>query len=257
MILMNKLYGTEITESFSTAKSRLILLDYDGTLVDHTPLPETNSPGKLICNILKKLFSDPASDLCIITGRRSEDIEKIIGTLPIKIIAEHGAMIREKGVWEVRISNDNGWKNFVLPLLESITSVCPNSFVEEKNFSLAWHYRNAEDRLGYESSRKLLGILEKEARTYNLKFLDGNKVVEIMSSVVGKGLTVKWLTELKYYDFILCIGDDVTDEEMFDYFLQDKSAYTIKVGSGKSSARFKLAGINDVIILLNQLSECV
>jgi trehalose 6-phosphate synthase/phosphatase len=254
---MNKFNNTELTENFRAAKSRLILLDYDGTLVTHTPLPDTQKPGEHIFEILKKLISDPFTQVCIVTGRRNEDIEIILGPLPLKLIADHGGMIRGKEGWEARIAGDTEWKRHVLPFLESITSACPNSFVEDKNFSLAWHYRNAEDRLGYFSSRKLLSILEKEVTTYNLKVLDGSKVIEIMSPDIGKGLAVKWLTEQKYYDFILCIGDDVSDEEMFDYFLNNKSVYTIRVGGGKSSARFKLAGINDVISLLKQLSECV
>ena len=48
-----------------------------------------------------------------------------------------------------------------LPILNQITAECPESFVEEKNFSLAWHYRNAESQSGYTYSRELISILEK------------------------------------------------------------------------------------------------
>ena len=83
---------------------------------------------------------------------------------------------------------------------------------------LAWHYRNAESRSGYIHSRELISILEKIIALHNLKILDGNKVVEIMTNEVGKGTAVKRLFEQNNYDFILSIGDDATDEEMFEYF---------------------------------------
>jgi trehalose 6-phosphate synthase/phosphatase len=79
--------------------------------------------------------------------------------------------------------------------------------------------------------------------------------VEIMTREGGKGRAVKKLFESANYDFTLSIGDDVTDEEMFEYFLHIPGAITIKVGKGSSFARHNLAGINDVISLLKHLSS--
>ena len=70
-----------------------------------------------------------------------------------------------------------------------------------------------------------------------------------------KGIAVKKLFEQNNYDFILSIGDDATDEEMFEFFLHNPNAFTIKVGNGDTFAKYKLAGINDVVSLLKHLSE--
>ncbi len=52
-----------------------------------------------------------------------------------------------------------------------------------------------------------------------------------MRSEVGKGNAVKRLVESTNYDFILSVGDDATDEEMFEFLLHNDKTYTIKVGN--------------------------
>ena len=76
-----------------------------------------------------------------------------------------------------------------------------------------------------------------------------------MTKEIGKGKAVKKLFEQNNYDFILSIGDDATDEEMFEFFLHNSNAFTIKVGNGDTFAKYKLTSINDVVLLLKQLSE--
>lgn len=248
---------TGLTEKYRTAQNRVVLLDYDGTLVDYTPLPETNRLSEHLFDILIRLAGNPGTEVYIITGRGYRDVDKIMDHLPpdITIIAEHGAFIKKRGIWINKLSYNTSWKEKIKPILNQITSSCPGSFVEEKSYSLAWHYRKAPGNSGFTRSRELITTLEKMTETNNLKILDGNKVVEIMIREVGKGNSVKRLYEQNYYDFVLSIGDDVTDEEMFDYLLHVPGSFTIKVGRGESSARYKLPGINDVILLLKQLSS--
>ena len=78
--------------------------------------------------------------------------------------------------------------------------------------------------------------------------------MEILTNEIGKGKAVKKLSEQNNYDFILSIGDDATDEEMFEFFLHNPNAFTIKVGNGNTQAKYKLSGIKDVVSLLKQLS---
>ena len=252
---MDKFLRNGFIKKYRSATSRVILLDYDGTLVDYTAIPDTSGLTESLSVILKKLVETPQTALFIITGRSYQDLDKIFYDLPVDIIAEHGAMIREGGIWKNQINNNSEWKGTINPILDEITSSCPKSFIEEKSFSLAWHYRNAEFHCGSEQSRKLIIRLEKIIHLYNLKILDGNKVVEIIPSYVGKGNAVKKLLEQNSFDFILSIGDDVTDEEMFEYLLNISNAFTIKVGNGDTFARYKLSGINDVISLIKKLTK--
>jgi len=244
----------EIREKFKHATKRLVLLDYDGTLVNYTSLPEKAKLPSDITKILIKLIQIPQTKIFIITGRGSADIDRFLDHIPINIIAEHGAIMKEEGFWKNQIYFNDSWKEKIIPIMNQITTGCPNSFIEEKRFSIAWHYRNAEPELGYLQSRELIHLLKKVNNSFGLKILDGNKVVEILSNGTGKGSAVKKLFAAGKFDFVLSIGDDATDEEMFEYFLPYSKAVTIKVGEGRTHAKFKLHSINEVESLLNQLS---
>jgi trehalose 6-phosphate synthase/phosphatase len=141
-------------------------------------------------------------------------------------------------------------------LLHEITSKCPGSFIEEKLFSLTWHYRNAEGETGNICSKELISNLEKHIHAHNFKILNGNKAVEIISKKISKGKAVKQIIEQNHHDYILAIGDDVTDEDMFEVLLHNNHADTIKVGNGITAAKNKLDNVNEVVSLLEQLSQC-
>lgn len=245
----------ELIEKYKTATNKLLLLDYDGTLVDFYPFPEKATPSEKLLDLLIKLIGKPQTKIIIISGRSHQEIDFFLGHLPIDIIAEHGAMMKENGEWKKQIVDNGSWKNKVLPVLNHITSICPGLFIEEKYFSLAWHYRNVESKLGYSRLRTLIYTLENTIiQDYNLKIVDGNKVVEITTTETGKGIAVKNLVEQNDYDYILAIGDDKTDEDMFKYLLPDVDADTIKVGAGETLAKYKLGNVKEVLMLLEQLS---
>ncbi|MCC7026567.1 MAG: trehalose-phosphatase [Saprospiraceae bacterium] len=240
---------------YKNATHKLILLDYDGTLVNFSPLPEEAVPSQKILNLLLKLVKQPKSKIVIITGRSHEDIDRFLGHIPLDIIAEHGAMIKENGIWKKLIASNTLWKESFVPLFNRFALTCSGSFVVEKHFSLTWHYRNAEPKLGYAHSRDLISILEDHIQHYNLKILDGNKVVEIIDKEIGKGNAVKQLVEKGNYDYILSIGDDKTDEEMFDMLLLNNNAHTVKVGEGNTVAKHRVNNVDDVISLLEEILQ--
>jgi trehalose 6-phosphate synthase/phosphatase len=251
---MNYKEKEELTEKYRRATNKLVLLDYDGTLVDYERIPDNAKLSEPLADILIKLIDKPHTKVFIISGRGHYDIDKLLDHLPIDIIAEHGAMIKEGGIWKNQVADNALWKESVIPIMNMITSACPESFIEEKKFSVTWHYRNSDTQLGYAFSRELIHTLGKIVDTHNLKILDGKKVVEVLTNETGKGKAVKKLLEQNNYDFILSIGDDATDEEMFEFFLSNSTALTIKVGKGDTYAKHKLATIDEVVVLLKHLA---
>lgn len=243
----------EIKEKYRIATNRLVLLDYDGTLVKYEAKPDSAILPEHIFDILLKMVDNPETKIFIITGRGQVDIEKLLNHIPIDIIAEHGAMIKESGSWKDQVIDNFAWKKTIIPLLKQFTVKCPGSFVEEKKYAVTWHYRNAESDLGYSYSRQLIELLRNLTHSRNLKILDGNRVVEVLTNETGKGKAVKKLLEQNSFDFIMSIGDDATDEEMFEILLNNSNAFTIKVGDGATYAKYKLKSINDVVILLKYL----
>ena len=135
---------TELIEKYRKATNRLILLDYDGTLVNYSPEPGAALLPDNMFHLLTSLLDARDNEIYIITGRSSYEIDRVLNNLPINIIAEHGAMMRVNGVWKNSISDTYLWKKSIMPLLNQAALKCPKSFVEEKRFSLAWHYRNSD-----------------------------------------------------------------------------------------------------------------
>jgi trehalose 6-phosphate synthase/phosphatase len=253
--MMDEKEIAKLKASFRNASGRLILLDYDGTLVNYTPVPALAILPENVKDLLRQLASMPATTIFIITGRGYQDIEILLDSLPVNILAEHGAMIRYNGIWRREVEDDGLWKKAAWPFFNQVSQLCQHSYIEEKTYSLTWHYRAADPDDGIVNSQILIGLLNNIIPTLGLKLLNGNKVVEIMKADVGKGRAVKRLVENLSYDFILPVGDDATDEEMFEFFLPDKNAYTIKVGKGKTYAEHNLEGPDEVLTFLKQLAE--
>jgi trehalose 6-phosphate synthase/phosphatase len=250
---MNSSLEVEIINKYRKATNRLVLLDYDGTLVNYVKFPEKAVLPEYIFDILFNLHDNPQTKIFIITGRRHTDIDKLLNHTSINIIAEHGAMIKENGRWNELVFDGVPWKKKVVSIMSDFTILCPGSYVEEKNISVTWHYRNSDPELGYAVSRKIIENVSQIVDLNNLKILDGKKVIEILTNETGKGLAIKKLFDKMSYDFVLSIGDDATDEEMFEYLLNYSHAVTIKVGEGSTYARYKVDNINEVVVLLKKL----
>jgi trehalose 6-phosphate synthase/phosphatase len=253
-MLIDPLQEKGIENKYRSALKRLILLDYDGTLVEYKPKPAQALPSEVVLKVLRKLSEDKGNRLLIVTGRDHPDVDSLLGMLDIEIIAAHGAIQKENGTWVCQVSEDTTWKALIRPLMEQAGLSCPESFIEDKHFSLAWHYRTANSAEGLLQSRKLVEMLAPLTEKNCLKILDGNKVVEVMHREIGKGQAVKRVIDSDDYDFILSVGDDVTDEEIFRLLASDSRAYTIKVGEGESAAACRINSAGEVVSFLNNLT---
>ncbi len=252
---MDDIQITELIEKFKKADNKLILLDYDGTLVNYELIPQKAILSEDLDNILLTLIDKPRTKVLIISGRGHSDIDNLVDHLPINIIAEHGAMMKTEGVWRDQAAKEATWKKEVIEIFDQTTLSCQGSYIEEKKFSLAWHYRNSDSQAGFIYSRELILKLNNVIHSGSLKILDGNKVVEIMAPEIGKGKAVEKLLEKDNYDFILSIGDDTTDEEIFELLLPNENAFTIKVGKGNTFAKERFDSVSDVVLFLKHFSE--
>jgi len=243
---------TNLITGYRAAMSRLLLFDYDGTLVPFSKDPATSVPDKNLMQCLSLLAADPGNQLTIISGRDRASLQSWFGALPINLISEHGAGMRLKGQeWEYMPDLDQSWKSAVRPMFDIFCRRSPGSFVEEKLHTLVWHYRNVHAELGFIRSRELIDSLHHLTQNTNLNVIDGNKVIEVRISGIDKGVVTKKLIGAFSYDFVLAMGDDKTDEDMFRVL--GEQAYTVKIGSGHTTARYYLTGQKEVADLLNKL----
>ncbi len=253
---VNDLIQSDIIAAFSAAKTRHLFLDYDGTLVPFARHPREARPDDRLLELLNVLSSEKETEITIISGRNSDVLEEWFDDLPINLVAEHGASVRLKvDRWKHERAINQTWKPLIRPSFDMFVQRCPGSFVEEKNHTLAWHYRNVDPELGFVRSRELLDNLYHLIRNAQLQVIDGNKVIEVRVAGVDKGTAAMKLLQHKPAEFVLVIGDDKTDEDMFNVL--ENLAVTIKVGQGITHAQYILPTQKQVLELLTRLQhEC-
>jgi trehalose 6-phosphate synthase/phosphatase len=228
-----------ILNAYRDSNERILFLDYDGTLQRFFDKPQAASPDKELYSLLRAMAKDPANDLVLISGRDKDTLQKWFGDEALTLIAEHGAWIRENGGdWISRKPVNDDWKANIAPVLESYVDRTPGSLIEEKTHSLVWHYRKVDIELGVIRSLELKANVSNLILNQDLEILEGNKVIEIKPTGINKGMAAVEYLQERDWSFLLAIGDDWTDEFLFRELPDD--AYTIKVGSGNSVAKYYL-----------------
>ncbi|VAW26806.1 Alpha,alpha-trehalose-phosphate synthase [UDP-forming] / Trehalose-6-phosphate phosphatase, partial [hydrothermal vent metagenome] len=236
------------------AKKRLILLDYDGTLVNFRANPNSARPTKAVYSTIEKLCKEQKNKVVIISGRDKETLGKWFGSYKIDLIAEHGAWHKSvEGEW-VQFNHLNvEWKTSLTPLIQQFVDRTPGSFMEEKNYSLAWHYRKTDPGLAEIRKHELIEQLSHFITGKSLQVMEGNKVLEVKNDEINKGKATLRLIKNNTFDFILAIGDDHTDEDTFKA-LPD-NATTLKVGFSETAAKYNINAVENVIALLQKMAS--
>lgn len=246
--------GKSISELYSNASKRIIFLDYDGTLVNFNSDINKASPDPALYELLAKLYSDKNNEIVLVSGRDYQMLDEWFGHLDINLIAEHGAWQKRKGKsWKSIVGLTDQWKGDILPILNTYVERTPGAFIEEKSFSLVWHYRKVPKGLGDLRVSELTNNLEYLIKDKGLQLLPGNKVIEIKNMEINKGKAAMTLTLRKDYDFVMAVGDDHTDEDIFRAL--PETALTFKVGSSMSAARFYLRDTLEVRQFLLRLTS--
>jgi trehalose 6-phosphate synthase/phosphatase len=246
-----------ILTKYKNAHKRLLMLDYDGTLTNFVSdiRPLSSKPTSKLMRILKKLLHTPGNELMIISGRPKRALESWFNKLPLTLVAEHGAWIRDKGKWTPRSNFPSDWKEPFKPILVAAAERTPGALVEDKNFSLVWHYRNVTPELAYIRKASIKHDVEKLLRDSEIEVFEGNKILEFKPRFITKGATAKQKLSEGDYDFILAIGDDYTDEELFSAL--PVGAYTLKVGLESSNARYHFTTVEQALSFIAQLANSI
>jgi trehalose 6-phosphate synthase/phosphatase len=242
----------KITEHYNLSCRRILFLDYDGTLAPFAKLPQMAIPGKSLLDLLGKLCDDPQNTVVIISGRPRYVLDDWFSRLRINLVAEHGAFFKlYDSPWMQAHALNVKWKSQVLPVMKMYAGRCSGTFVEEKDLSIAWHYRNAEKELGFLRSRELINALAELSVHLNFQVIEGEKVIEVRSRGIDKGTAAASFLNHSAHDFILAIGDDRTDEDLFRVI--PKKGYSVKVGLVPSLARFNFIQQKDVTDFLQRM----
>ncbi|NAY90575.1 bifunctional alpha,alpha-trehalose-phosphate synthase (UDP-forming)/trehalose-phosphatase [Muricauda sp. JGD-17] len=244
----------KMNKKYNQAKKRLLFLDYDGTLAGFHKDPQKASPDDELYVLLDKINNQENTTLFLISGRDKQTFGRWFLHKRYNMIVEHGVWISKNGQDFKMLEKVKGeWMEKIRPVLESFVDRTPGSFVEEKNYSLAWHYRNTDPDFGEKRASELGTVLRSLIGNDDISVLNGNKVMEVKSSNVNKGRAAVRILGEEDYDFVFAIGDDWTDEYMFQE-LPDTSI-TVKVGFQKTQAKYYVENTKRVRELLKQFAQ--
>ncbi|MCI1935909.1 MAG: bifunctional alpha,alpha-trehalose-phosphate synthase (UDP-forming)/trehalose-phosphatase [Bifidobacteriaceae bacterium] len=256
---LRMLRRNEIRTEWDSAKRKLVLCDYDGTLTPLVRTPDRARPTPTLHTLLRRLGSEPGVDLVLVSGRDRDTMERWFGDLPVGLIAEHGAWRSDRPLGEPAGAGDSAsqpsrstrtwiqasgmpdahlWQPLVEGIMQESVSRVPRSFIERKSDALAWHYRLSEPKKANPERKDLTERLRPILEEWHLEIMENAKVLEVCPASISKGEAVAPLVEGGTYDIVVATGDDTTDETMFDA-LPD-TAWTFKIGGGDTAARYRL-----------------
>ncbi|MGI6046155.1 MAG: bifunctional alpha,alpha-trehalose-phosphate synthase (UDP-forming)/trehalose-phosphatase [Eggerthellaceae bacterium] len=258
--LIGSTLKTQICDSFISAgsqgKKRALLLDYDGTLVPFAADPTSTAPDNELLELLATLAHDPENEVVLLSGRDKETLDAWFSNLNIDLVSEHGAWLKDchTNTWSMLTPLDNAWMPRIRGILQSFVDRTPGSLLEEKDYSLVWHYRACSRELAERRVAELRANLTDFVGDLGLQLAFGNKIVEIKPANVDKGSAAyRWFSR-DDIGFFLVAGDDTTDEDMFRTAPDD--AWTVKVGMGPTQAHWAVRDHSQMRELLSSLATC-
>lgn len=222
----------KLLRQYRRARKRLFMFDYDGTLTPIVKDPQAAIPSDRVLRTIKSLAADPRNAVWIISGRDQTFLDEWMGHIPeLGLSAEHGCFIRKprSDDWENLAEKTNmGWQREVMEVFQHYAERTQGSFIERKRVALTWHYRRADPEYGAFQARECRKQLEETTgKKWDIEVMSGKANLEVRPTFVNKGFIATRLvneygtTPGKAPEFILCLGDDFTDEGMsfFPFFL--------------------------------------
>ncbi|KAK4931733.1 threalose-6-phosphate phosphatase [Elasticomyces elasticus] len=263
---------TKLLTQYRASKRRLFMFDYDGTLTPIVKDPQAAIPSDRVLRTLKTLASDSNNSVWIISGRDQNFLNEWMGHIPaLGLSAEHGSFMRHPHStnWlNLTETMDMSWQSQVLATFEYYTSKTPGAFIERKKIALTWHFRQSDQEHAVQMARECQKHLETTVgKVFDVEVMNGKANLEVRPKFVNKGEIAKQLVRDfgdERPDFVLCLGDDFTDEDMFRALnvsrLPAEHVFAVTVGasSKQTLAKWHLLEPSDVIsavALLNGQSD--
>jgi trehalose 6-phosphate phosphatase len=234
----------------SRAAVLLVATDYDGTLAPLVSEPSSAEAHRQSLVALKALAEMPQTHIAVISGRaladlggRFKDVDRA------HLVGSHGSEF-DAGFATPISSRQKELLQKVETDVQRISAKTPGTTVERKPAAIAFHYRNAQEQPAAAAVEELLKSVHGQ---HNVFVRHGKKVVELSVVRTDKGIALQSLRQRVGASVVICIGDDVTDEDAFATLTGPDIG--IKVGEGSTAAKYRLPTTLDVARLLADLAE--
>jgi trehalose 6-phosphate phosphatase len=238
------------------AKARsLLAFDFDGTLAPLTPQRQDAAMRASTREHLIRLCH--LFPCAVISGRsRADTAARLVGVPTRYVIGNHGL---EPG-GDLRAAERAATR--AMKLVRPLLLKWPGVELEDKRYSFSLHYRRAKrpTEVPDELANMLLGL------PVALRVIPGKMVLNaVAASAPDKGDALLLLAERERAEMALYVGDDVTDEDVFELHLRRHlqkpwlgstgKVMTVRVGRSRSSAaRYFLRGQRQIDELLSRLA---
>ena len=195
-------------------KKIALLLDVDGTIVDIGPSPNEVQVFDTLLRSLGRLHELSGGAVALVSGRRIGDLDRLFFPLKLPSIGGHGAEMRVKD-GEVFF-----WAKPLPPglrrRLADAAGIGPGLVVEDKDYSLALHYRKAPQHA--EQLRHHIAAARAAFSAEPTELLVGKAMFEVKRPGISKGESIRKLMAHAPFSgrMPVFIGDDVTDELVFE-----------------------------------------
>ncbi|CAI9761937.1 unnamed protein product [Fraxinus pennsylvanica] len=266
-----KLTMEHIVSAYKRTTTRAILLDYDGTLMPQNSIDK--KPSSKTIEILDSLCRDENNMVFIVSARtRAELTEWFSSCEKLGIAAEHGYFLRTRRdeEWETCVpAVECSWKQIADPVMKHYTDATDGSVIEDKETAMVWCYEDADPDFGSCQAKELLDHLESVLSNEPVTVKSGQNIVEVKPQGVSKGIVAKRLLHSMQEkgispDFVLCIGDDRSDEDMFEVIMSSVAApsmapsaevFACTVGRKPSKAKYYLDDTVEIVRLVQGLAS--
>ncbi|KAL8157632.1 alpha,alpha-trehalose-phosphate synthase [UDP-forming] 6-like [Apium graveolens] len=266
-----KLSMEHIVSAYKRTTTRAILLDYDGTLMPQCAIDKSPTPKTI--EVLNNLCRDKNNMVFIVSARSRNTLSEWFSACEnLGIGAEHGFFFRlnKHAEWETCAPVvDCSWKQIAEPVMKLYTETTDGSTIEDKETAAVWCYEDADPDFGSCQAKELLDHLESVLANEPVTVKSGQNVVEVKPQGVSKGLVAKRLLSTMQEkgiipDFVLCIGDDRSDEDMFEVITSTIAGETIAsktevfectVGKKPSKAKYYLDDTVEIVRLMQGLAS--
>jgi trehalose 6-phosphate synthase/phosphatase len=244
---------------------------------------------------LTLLCADPRNTVFVLSGKERLDLEKTLGSVRgLGLAAEHGYLYKwgtgtnvsttdsrappsssgsssslvsevEEGVWLCTKDNfDDSWKDVTHAVMDIYTQRTHGTYIELKGSALLWQYRDADPEFGQLQAKELHDQLLQVLEHFQVEVVTGTDYLEVRPEGVDKGVIVDRVmstiesTSGQYVDFILCVGDDLSDEFMFQYLDEVRSRpnmFTVTVGKKPSAAKYFVNDVEQVMEIVHAMTK--